>query len=272
MMRTAEWINVVYFPLLAALAWFRPLDVRRRLEIAGLGVAGLGLTLLGRFSDAVIPIDLSGALRDWLPAPILLIAYWQAGRFYIAPWDWFQQRLQALDESTGSALAVFAPLARSYGVSRYLEIAYLFAYPLVPLALVVLYGTGWGSRADYFWTVVLPPSYFCYAMLAFVPTLPPRLLDGSGSDALGRKQGRRLNLWVLDRLGIGANTFPSGHVASTIAASLVIVEFLPAAGGVFLWVSTSIAVSVVIRRYHYVADAVLAAALAFGWWFLLGRL
>ena len=57
-------------------------------------------------------------------------------------------------------------------------------------------------------------------------------------------------------------------MAATTAASLVVYQFLPTVGMVFLWVALSIAVSVVVRRYHYFADAVLGVALALGGWFL----
>ena len=62
------------------------------------------------------------------------------------------------------------------------------------------------------------------------------------------------------------NTFPSGHVAATAGAALSVFDVSPAAGAVFLWIALSIVVSVVVRRYHYFADAVLAVALALATW------
>jgi len=46
-----------------------------------------------------------------------------------------------------------------------------------------------------------------------------------------------------------------------------VLEHGPILGAVFLWVSAGIAVSVVIRRYHFLTDAVLAVAmvLVVGW-------
>ncbi len=153
----------------------------------------------------------------------------------------------------------------------YLEAAYVLAYPLVPLALAVLYVNRLSAEADFFWSVVLPPAYVCYVMLPFIQTLPPRLLERNGVDSVqGVERGvpRPVNLWILDHLGIRGNTFPSGHVAATMAASLVVYQFLPTLGVVFLWTSLSIAVSVVVRRYHYFADAALGGALGLGGWLL----
>jgi len=83
-----------------------------------------------------------------------------------------------------------------------------------------------------------------------------KLLDLSAPDVPVEPGGRAL-----------ANTFPSGRVAATTAASPVVLEHGPILGAVFLWVSAGIAVSVVIRRYHFLTDAVLAVAmvLVVGW-------
>ena len=270
-MRIAEWINLIFFLLLTGLAWIRPLTLVRRGKIALLGGIGVGWTLASWRSDLFLAPSWSTFVRDWSPAPIVLIAYWQAGGFFVEPWEAFQERLRRMDSVVGRALGVFKGLSSSRWFRVYLEAAYLLAYPLVPFALVVLYLGGRAGQADLFWAVVLPPSYVCYAMLPFIQTLPPRLLHTNGVDFVqGTERGvhRLLNLWILRYLGIGANTFPSGHVAATMAASLVVYQFLPTVGMVFLWVALSIAVSVVVRRYHYFVDAVLGGALALGGWFL----
>lgn len=273
-MRVAEWINVVYFCFLTGLACTRQLPVGRRGRIAFLGGVGICLTLACALSDRLLSEGLGGwaaLLRDWCPVPILLVAYWQAGRFFVEPWEAFQRSLSRMDSAVAKALGFLRSTASSRWFRIYLEAAYVLAYPLVPLALMVLYLDGRSNQADFFWSVVLPPSYVCYAMLPFVQTLPPRLLHTNGVDSVqGTERGvhRLLNLWILGHLGIGANTFPSGHVTATMAASLVVYQFLPTVGMVFLFVSLSIAVSVVVRRYHYFADAVLGVALALGGWLL----
>ncbi len=273
-MRAAEWINLVYFVFLSGVACVRNLHGLRRRRIVTLAGIGILLTLAGRLSDRVVGEDWSSTGRNWLPTVTILIAYWQAGQFYIESSLRLQSWLQGVDDRLGVALRSVASVVGSRWVVAYLEVVYLFAYPLIPLALGVLLFSGFGvGDVDHFWTVVLLSSYSCYVMLPFAPTLPPRLAPGSGVDSRRewRENHRTFNLWILDWFGIGANTFPSGHVAATIAASLVLLENAPLAGAVFLWFSVSIAVSTVVRRYHFFVDAVLGALLAVGFRILLGN-
>ena len=65
---------------------------------------------------------------------------------------------------------------------------------------------------------------------------------------------RKLNLEVLNRGSIQAITFPSAHVASTMAAALVLVWFVPLAGAIFLAIAVSIAIGAFLGRYHYFLD------------------
>ena len=270
-MRSAEWINVAFFLTLAAVALLRSLPPRRKRNIFAFAALGVGLVLLGQSSMLALSSGRSEIVRDWLPAPLVLVAYWQAGQFFQKPWIELQEFLDGIDSRLAAALKPLRLLGESALLTSYLEIAYLFAYPMVPLALAVLYATGFSDHADSFWASVLLPSYICYGALLFLPTLPPRLLSQEGADLLmkTRPAGHRvLNVWLLDRMGIGANTFPSGHVAATTGAALAVFEVSRAAGAVFLWIALSIAISVVVRRYHYFADVVLAAALALATWFV----
>ena len=273
MLRNAEAINLIYFGLAVALSWLFRLPPVRRLQIAALGASGSLLVMAGIGASFILPQEWGWVLRDWLPAPILLIAYWQAGRFFVQPRKGLQATLVQIDRRFGRALERFSPIANSRLFRKYLEIAYLCTYPLVPFGLVVLYLFRYDDFADYFWSVVLPSAYVCYLMLPFAPTLPPRLGSLEGRDMLGDKgDGRGTNLWILDRLGVGANTFPSGHVAASVATGLVVAEFVPRVGAVVLWVALSIAVSVVVRRYHYLLDAVLGIVLAVLVWIVVRSL
>lgn len=57
-------------------------------------------------------------------------------------------------------------------------------------------------------------------------------------------------------------SFPSAHVASTVAVSLVLTRHLHIVGLCFLFVAGSIAVAAVAGRYHYALDVLLGAAVA----------
>jgi membrane-associated phospholipid phosphatase len=72
------------------------------------------------------------------------------------------------------------------------------------------------------------------------------------------------NRWILQHGSIHAISFPSAHVASTCAVSLVLLHFMPLIGLAFLFVSVWIAIGAVVGRYHYALDVLLGAATALG--------
>jgi membrane-associated phospholipid phosphatase len=144
----------------------------------------------------------------------------------------------------------------------YFEIAYLLCYPMIPTGMAVLYCYSLRERVDDYWLVVLPSTYACYLMQPLVSALPPRLVAAEPKDECNPSAFRRLNLWIHRWASIRFITLPSAHVASTIAASLVLVRLVPAVGMLFLGLSLSIAVAAVVERYHYAADVLLGIAIA----------
>jgi membrane-associated phospholipid phosphatase len=76
---------------------------------------------------------------------------------------------------------------------------------------------------------------------------------------LPNTQVRGLNREILDHASIQAITCPSAHVASALAAALVLLYLQPWIGLLFLWVAVSIAVATIVGGYHYVADVLSAA-------------
>ncbi len=257
--RTAEWINLLFFCLVGGIALVVPLQRTRRVAILLIGGFGVALVLAAQFLGRFLSPLAASVVRDWLPAPMILLAYHQGGCFFSHPMERLQSGLQEFDRR------LFAFLERSLGMSEvpglvraYFEIAYFFCYPLVPMGVGVLYVTHMRGHADEYWAIVLPPAYLCYAMIPFLPTLPPWALDR------GRTAGgvRAANFFILRHLSIKANTFPSAHVAASIAAALALLQFVPFAGFIFLWIAISIAISTVTGRYHYALDAVAGAALA----------
>jgi membrane-associated phospholipid phosphatase len=75
---------------------------------------------------------------------------------------------------------------------------------------------------------------------------------------------RRLNDVVLARVSHGFNTFPSGHVAVSLAAALQVAALSMPAGSVFLLIVFAIAAGAVAGRYHYALDVVAGAVLSIG--------
>ncbi len=262
-MRTAEWINLFVFSLLTALVWLRALQWPRRLEATAIGSVGVALSLGAQYAPTLLPPLLASVVRDLLPALLMLMVYWQAGRFFQEPNEKLQTWLASFDHHVFEMFQRWRPSGWTGSwLARYLELAYFLCYPSLPLGIGVLYVMQRGDYADEYWTIVLPPTYLCYAALPFIQTLPPRMLGARFNPDATESSIRRLNLWILRHGSIQVNTFPSGHVAATMAASLALLHFAPPAGLLFLWLSLSIAVGTVVGRYHYTADALLAAALA----------
>ncbi len=262
-MRNAEIISCFFFTFFIMAAWLKKMERPKCFKVSLIGVCGILVVLGGFSSQYFLPPLGSSILRDWMPAPLLMIVYWQAGLFIGQPDEKFQRKLNGYDQK------IFALLLRSrtfhwgyHWIAAYFEFAYLFCYPMVPLGMGVLYLSHLRIHADQYWTILLPSTYLCYVLIPFVQTLPPRMLDSGRLLPLRSSHLRNFNLWILRHWSIQLNTFPSAHVASTMAASLVLLDVEPACGMVFLIVSISIAAGAVLGRYHYAADVVLAAVLA----------
>jgi hypothetical protein len=238
-----EWLTVAYLVLFGVLAWMRPLPGRRRAVITAIAIAG----------TAAIAFLRSTALRDWLPLVFIPLAYFQTGQFVLPIHEKFQSMLESWDRNWVVALP--RPLMFVF------EVGYLSCYPLVPAGLAALYLSGMSQFAAEFWNVVLPPAYLCYATFAFIQTLPPRALEG-GSRSLQKTGIRDVNLFVLRHVSIQANTFPSGHVAASVAVALVLAAHTTAAGWIFSVLAVCIAAGAFFGRYHYGVDVILGAILA----------
>lgn len=269
-MRTSEWIQIGFAVVLAVAAWiqplfFHPLPLRRRWNITLLAIGPFAAVMVARSTAAVLPQLYVSVLRDWLTVALFLVPYWQTGQFFQAPNHRIEQRLLAFDRWLMPQTAGTSGTART-GLGLVLEVAYLFCYPLVPLGLLVLYGGGQRIHTGSFWLVVLIATYLCYAVTPFVPAFPPRDLAGSQPVAQVGK-ARIFNRWILKHGSIHAISFPSAHVASTFAVSLVLLRFMPIAGLVFLFISVWISLGAVVGRYHYALDVLLGAVTALGVFF-----
>ncbi len=149
-MRPAEWIHVAVFSFFCLLAWIQGLPGERRAKVIGIGAVGLAANLTGAFL-------LPASVRDWLPAALILLVYWQIGQCFVRVDQRLQDRLEAID-------AKFLPLpmrwlARRPCIAACLEFAYLFCYPMIPMSFGTLYWLGLAHSADRLWTVVLGSAY-----------------------------------------------------------------------------------------------------------------
>ena len=253
----AERINISYFCLISLVSLFFPLPLRRRMAAIAIGIFGTAVCIFLAASPTLFSERISLPLREWIPAGLILVAYHQSGRLFSKPWPKFQALLMECDRRLlGRFYRGPKPVRVPTFWKVYFEISYLICYPLVPAALGVLILLNFQDGVGEFWLVVLCSTYACYALVPFLPALPPRLINADEEKRSNSGIARALNEWLLRYGSIQANTFPSAHVASCTAASLVLFKYDTWFGAAFLLASLSIAAAVVIRRYHYLADAV----------------
>ena len=263
-MRLAEQIQIAFVCYTSALACIRPLSPRRRLNVYSLTIVMLVVVFAARFSAHALGPTHSATLRDWLPAALFLVPYWQIGNFFQGPNALIQRRLAAFDERFFKITLLRRRRSTRWSTawSLYGEATYLMVYPLIPLGLGILYSAGVRREADHYWAIVLSSSYLCFGMTPFVPVLPPRIVNAGRRLDAPSTSIRSLNHWILQHASIQAITFPSAHVAAAIAAAMVLLDFAPLAGLLFCWLAISIATAAVAGGYHYVADVLLAFAIA----------
>jgi hypothetical protein len=275
-MRIAEVLQSGFAVLLALAAWFpgfRPLPTKRRRRIAVLAAIVVAADAAAYSTSLFLPASVSTPIRDWLPVFLMLVPYWQTGQFFLGPDAKIQRWLLRLDLRWLGRTAVRSGTSRTR-LGLALEIAYVFCYPFVPMGLAALYIGGRRAHADFFWLVVLTATYLCYAITPFFPAMPPRDAMKAAFTAQAeaappadpaagpQNRGRRFNRWLQEWGSIHAISFPSAHVASALAVSLVLLRWMPVTGPIFLAGATLIAAAAVAGRYHYLLDVWLGAAVA----------
>jgi len=269
-MRTSEWIQIVFASVLAVAAWItsltsHPLPLRRRWVVTCLAAIAIMVVALGRLSASFLSPGHLSILRDCLTVALFLVPFWQTGEFFLQPNLKIQNRLLAFDRWLLHGIAARSGTERT-AIGFFLEVAYLFCYPLVPLGLLAVYMARLREKAGGFWFVVLVSTYICYAVTPFVPAFPPRSLIRDQADtsapAKAMNKARIFNRWILKHGSIHAISFPSAHVASAFAIALVFLRYALPIGVVFLVLAVLISLGAVVGRYHYALDVLLGAATA----------
>jgi membrane-associated phospholipid phosphatase len=262
-MRTPEWIQLVVVSLLVVAAQLRRLERDRQLNVALLALVAIAAISAVNFGEHWIPPYHVSIVWDWMPGALMLIPYWQLGQFLTIAAPTTEARLTAFDRAFFRHVGLNPADTRvSTITSAYLELTYLLVYPLVPLGVVTLYITRLRSAVDFYWAVVLSATYLCYGATLAIRARPPRMLLGHERFQLPKTPVRELNREILDHASIQAITCPSAHVASALAAALVLLYLQPWIGLLFLWAALSIAVATIVGGYHYVADVLSAALVA----------
>ena len=255
-MRSSEWVSFVYFAALTAIAWLRPLPSARRAQITAIGLLScIAVVAVARLAPLLV--------RDWTPPLVILAGYVLSGRFFVNPSPSFEGWLIAWDRRLlGDPATRFSRWPRA--VLAYLEIVYMGCVVLVPAGFAALAWTGRAAYADWYWTLVTAAEFGSFASLAVVQARPPWMVERKA--VLSDRSVHRAASLMVEHLTIRANTFPSGHVAGSLAAALAVMRVMPELGLVLLFLAGSIAVACVVGRYHYIADVVTGAVLTMVIW------
>jgi membrane-associated phospholipid phosphatase len=256
-LRVSELVGIAYLTYLSIVALAVRLPPARRVRVwsaaAVVVVANLAIGACGGW--VVQP------LRDWLPAPVILVAYFATGAFYVAPSPTVEAWLRGWDDRL-IGRATFESLPRVLRV--YLELVYDFCFLLIPAGFAALVWAGGSASADRFWTLVSLAEYGAFATLPWVQARPPWALEPRR--AVDRTGIRRFSLVWVNRVTIRANTFPSGHASGSLAVALALAAVAPATAVIFGVLAASIAAASVVGRFHYALDAITGLLLALLVW------
>jgi hypothetical protein len=243
-----ERIAFVYFAALAVAALV-PRNGRAGWSVAA-GAAAMSVLVA---TVAHLPVW----LRTWIPHVYLVAAYWLPA--LLAPVHTHPTRFECWLRQTDERLSPggqVLPKAMVHAV----ELAYLFCYPLVPASLMVIATLGTPADVTRFWLAVLAAGFACYASLPWLVSRPPRL--AAGDDTSVPEGVAAINSHVLGRVSHKLNTFPSGHVAVSLAAAACVVPVSGLAGALIGAIAIAVAVGAVTGRYHYTVDVLLGGVVS----------
>ena len=247
-----------------------------------LAAAALALPIARRPITAVAALAYAlfafgaGTLVSWfwiqllVPGALLLAGYWISGFFFRAPQPWLERFLLDTDTRVFRALDVDVVLRRApLWVLELLEASYTADYVVVGGGAIISAFAGLEAISSY-WSLVLAAELASYAALPWLRSRPPRILEGHGVIAERAPVLRRLNVTILDRASVQANTLPSGHVAGAVAAALAVWPINATAGAGLMVMAILIAIAAAVCRYHYVVDCAAGAGVAVLAWAIVG--
>jgi membrane-associated phospholipid phosphatase len=259
-LRRSEQVLLLYFTYTTVMGLCLGVRTGSRMELLSINAAIwiAFILMLTRFPQ-------SAEWRDWLPYPLGLLCYREAGWLASAvqPHDlerrWIAWDRLVLDawhgrsavESLGAVLPTI------------LEAAYLSVYVIGPLTVGALYLFHRREEADRLWVAFLLGLMLSYVQFPFWPSEPPRTVFPNLDLPSFLTPLRRLNLFLVGGYGIHSSVFPSAHVSGAVSGALMLRRVLPRpvwAGNTFLVVAVLISVATVYGRYHYAVDALAGAA------------
>lgn len=250
-----HWVAFGYVAYLAIVSFTRAEFASARVKLlVSVAVAGILTVLAPHFTTALDVI---------VPGAVLLALYWLTGLLYVRTDHCIESKMLSMDGRLLGRTGLFARYRRSpQALREYLEACYLLVYPALPAGAIALVAGGQRGVLDWYWTAVIFAEVVCFSTLPWVQTRPPMRLEPSQTKIARVGPFRQWNQLIAARASIKATTIPSGHAAGSMAAALVISTVMPLTGAVFLLLAFSIAVAIVMGRYHFLLDSVLGIAVA----------
>ena len=260
MLRPYEWLLIVYFSYVAAIAPFFILHGETRW--LGAAVAGCVAAILFGLSRR------DTALRDWVPLAFTLAAYREMNWFTPAVRDhhlelsWIGWDRWLLDDlHLRAAIESLGPVIPSY-----LEICYVMVYVIALISALILLFNNRRDRLDTFWLAFLLGTLSSYALFPYFPSDPPRTVFAGQDLPTIVTIFRRFNLAILGEYGIHSSVFPSAHVSSAFACAWGLLIAMPDRkrfGWIVAIFAASVAVATIYGRYHFATDALAGFAISF---------
>ena len=257
-------VALAYLVYLIITSWLRPEFAPARVRLFTAALILGALTSI----DAAFRLGAAWSLVV-IPSLVLLGGYRMSGLLFVRVDSRAETWLRQSDERWLRRTGVLPAFERApMAVREFFELSYLLVYAALPAGAIVLLASGHPAGAARYWTIVLVAEFACYAVLPWVQTRPPMLLEARLPSSTADGPIRRFNQAIAARGSIHANTIPSGHAAGALACALAIGEALPIAGAVFAALALCIATASVLGRYHYAADAVLGFGVAIVAWLM----
>ncbi len=264
MFRPSEWVLLAYFSYTGILAFQYNLPAGQK--VLGLAVP-LVLFALGYLDSSFLRRRWTSMVRDWLPAPLVLAAYWQVNWFRV---DYHLEELERLwltwDRYLLNELGLRAAV-ESLGpvIPSLIEISYLLMYVVPPFSIAAFYILRKRDRIEQYMFPFLLGTLSAYAMISHFPSGSPRV-EHAGLDLPNIfTVWRQFNIWILNHGDIQTSVFPSGHVTAAFSAAFGMMLALPERpwfGRILLINSFLILVATVYGRYHYAADGIAGLAIS----------
>jgi membrane-associated phospholipid phosphatase len=258
--RTYEWLFIVYFLYVAAIA---PIFIKqgegRWLPAA---VAAVVIAILFGFLRYYKP------LRNWAPLVLTLAAFREMNWFtptfrdYHLENSWIVWDRRLLDDMhLRAAIESLGPVIPSY-----LEICYVLVYAIALISALILLFNQRHAKLNTFWLAFVLGTLSSYALFPYFPSDPPRTVFAGQDLPHIITVFRRFNLAILGKYGIHSSVFPSAHVSAAFACAWALLITMPDRkqyGWAVAAFASSVAIATIYGRYHYAVDALAGFSISF---------